>query len=129
MQKGNVDISLIQELEEAKEEYTQRTHKCDIVEPTTLHTEVVKVSCKDLLLKLTEFNKQAQLDTDTILREQINDPVLQTVRQWLEADKEPLSTSTIKHCKGLRAYKIFNLLLLEEQYDLLCYNKPDENGL
>ena len=55
LQKGNVDITLIQELEQAKEEYKQRTHKCDIVEPTTLHTEVVKVSCKDLLQKLTEF--------------------------------------------------------------------------
>ena len=55
---------------------------------------------------------------------------LQTVRQWLKAGKEPPSTSTIKHCKGLRAYKnIFNLLPLEEQYALLCYNKPDENGL
>ena len=46
LQKGNVDISLIQGLEQAKEEYKQRTHKCDIVEPTTLHTEVVKLSCK-----------------------------------------------------------------------------------
>ena len=24
---------------------------------------------------------------------------------------------------------MFNLLLLDEQYDLICYNKPDENGL
>ena len=78
LQKGNVDISLIQELEQAKEEYKQRTHMCDLVEPTTLHTEVVKVSCKDLLQKLTEFTKQAQLDADTILREQIDDPILQT---------------------------------------------------
>ena len=42
LQKGNVDMSLIQKLEQAKEEYKHRTHKCDIVEPTTLHTEVVK---------------------------------------------------------------------------------------
>ena len=100
------------------------------MEPTTLHTEVVKVSCKDLLLKLPEITKQAQLDADTILREQIKDPVLQAVRQWLKAGKEPPSTSTIKNCKGLRAYKnIFHLLLLEKQYDLLCYNKLDENGI
>ena len=46
LQKGNVDISLIQELEQAKEEYRQRTHKCDIVDLTTLHTEVVRVSCR-----------------------------------------------------------------------------------
>ena len=123
-------MSRIQELEQAKEEYKQRTHKCDIVEPTTLHPEVVNISCKDLLLKLTEFTKQAQLDTDTILCRQRNDPVLQTVRQWRKARNKPPSTSPIKHCKGLRAYKnILNLLILEEQYDLLCYNKPDENGL
>ena len=128
LQKGNVDISLIQELEQAKEKYKQCTHKYDIVEPTTLHTEVVKVSCKHLLLKLTEFTKQAQLDTDTILREQINDPVLQAVRQWLKAGKEPSKTSTIKRCKGLPAYKnMFNLRIPEEQYVLLCYNKPNEN--
>ena len=130
MQKVNVDISLIQELEQAKEEYKQLTHKFDIVEPRTLHTEVVKVSCNNLLLKLTDVTKQAPIDTYTILREQINDPVLQTVRQWLKAGKEPPSTSTIKHCRRLRAYKnIFNLLLIEEQYDLLCYKKPDEKGL
>ena len=98
-------MSLIQEPEQAKEEYKQRTQKCDILEPTTLHTEVVKVSCKDLLPKLTEFTKQAQLDTDTILREQINDLVLATVRQWLKAGKELPSASKIKHCKGLRASK------------------------
>ena len=96
------------------------------MEPTT----PFKVSFKDLLLKLTEFTKQAQLDTDKILREQRKDPVLQAVRQKLKAGKQPPSTTTIKHCKGLRAYKNrFNVLLLEEQYDLLCYNKPDENGL
>ena len=128
--KGIVDMSLIQELEQAKQEYKQRTQKCDFVEPNTLHTEVVQVSCKDLLLKLTEFTKQAQLDTNTILLEQIIDPVLQTVGQWLNEGKEQPSTSTIKHCKGPRAYKkILNLLILEEQYDLLCCNIPDENGL
>ena len=51
LQKGIVDMSPIQELEQAKEKYKQRTHKCDIVEPTTLHTEVFKESCKDLLIK------------------------------------------------------------------------------
>ena len=56
LQKENVDMSFLQKLEQAKEEYKRRTQKCDIVEPTTLHTEVVKVSCKDLLLK---FTKQA----------------------------------------------------------------------
>ena len=53
IQKGNVEMSLIQQLEQAKEEYKQRTLKCDIVEPTTLHTELVKVSCKGLLQELT----------------------------------------------------------------------------
>ena len=69
LQKGKIDMSLIQKLEQANKEYNQRTHKCDIAEPTTLLTEVVKLSCKDLLLKLTEFNKQAQPDTVTFLRE------------------------------------------------------------
>ena len=41
LQKGNIDMSLIQKLEQAKKEYNQRTNKCDIAEPTTLHTEVV----------------------------------------------------------------------------------------
>ena len=71
LQKRNIDNSSKQKLEQAKEEYKQRTHKCDIVEPTTLHREVVEVSCEDLLLKLTEFTKQAQLETDTILLEQM----------------------------------------------------------
>ena len=40
-------MSSIKELEKAKEEYKQRTHKCYIIEPTTLHTGEVKVSCRD----------------------------------------------------------------------------------
>ena len=47
LQKGNVVMSSIQELEKANEDHKQNTHKCDIIEPTTLRTEEVKVSCRD----------------------------------------------------------------------------------
>ena len=43
--------------------------------------------CRDLLMKLTQFTKQAQLDTDAIHRKQIYNLVSQTVRQWLQAGK------------------------------------------
>ena len=124
-----VDPTLIHALEKAKEIYKERTKHYTIIESTALHNENVKSDCSDLLTKLTEFAKKAQLDIDTILQEQNKDPVLHIVRKWIESGKEPEHYYMTRQCKALKAYKsIYKLLLLDESYKLLCYNKPNENG-
>ena len=68
---GNfVDPTLIHALEKAKEIYNERTKNYTIMESTALHNENVKSDYFDLLTKITEFAKKAQLDVDTILQEQ-----------------------------------------------------------
>ena len=83
-----------------------------------------------MLTKLTEFaKKKHKLDIGTILQEQSKDPVLHIVRKWIESGNEPEHYYITRQCTALKAYKsIYKLLLLDESYNLLCYNKPDENG-
>ena len=124
-----VDPTLINALEKAKEIYKEGTKSVQIIVSTALHNENVKSDCSDLLTKLTEFAKKAQLDIDTILQEQSKDPVLHIVRKRIESGNEPEHYYMTRQCKALKPYKsIYNLLLLDESYKLLCYNKPNENG-
>ena len=59
----------------------------------------------DLIAKVTDFAKHANLDTDFILEEQINDSVIDKVRHWLKVGKAPEKDYTIKS-KTLQAYRI-----------------------
>ena len=96
---------------------------------TALHNENVKSDCSDLLTKLTEFPKKAQIDINTIQQEQSKDPVLHTVRKWIESGNEREHYYMTRQCKALKAYKsIYKFLLLDDSYKLLCYNKSNENG-
>ena len=120
---------MIHALENAKDIYKERTKNYTIIESTALHNENVKSDCSDLLMKLTEFAKKAQLDIDTIQQEQSKDPVLHIVRKWIESGNEPEHYYMTRQCKALKAYKsLYRLLLLDESYKLLCYSKPNENG-
>ena len=124
-----VDPILIHAPEKAKEIYKERTKNFTIIESTALHNENVKSDGSDLLTKLTEFAKKAQLYFDTILQEQSKDPVLHIVRKWIEPGNEPEHYYMTRLCKALKAYKsIYKLLLPDESYELLCYNKPNVNG-
>ena len=76
-----VDPTLIHALEKAKEIYKERTKIYTIIESTALHNEKVKSDCSDLLTKLTEFAKKAQLDIDTILQEQSKDPFIKYITE------------------------------------------------
>ena len=62
-------------------------------------------------------------------KEQVNDSVIDKVRDWLKTGKAPKKDYIIKQSKALQTYRNkFNLLFLESQYDLLCYSEPCEDG-
>ena len=65
-----------------------------------------------------------------ILAEQIKDPVLGTVRSWIQKGTSPEpKTPEIQQSKGLSRYcQEFDRPLIEEEGQLLCYNEPTDKN-
>ena len=81
-----------------------------------------------MIQKLDEVAKAVDLDVSTILAEQINDPVLGSVRSWiLKNSPSDIKSLEIQQCEGLLRYcQVLNRLLIEEEGQLLCYNEPSD---
>ena len=81
-----------------------------------------------LIQKLDEVAKTVDPDVSTILEEQMNDPVLGTVRYWIRKNTPPdIKSPEIQQSKGfLRYCQEFNRLLIEDEGQLLCYNEPTD---
>ena len=124
--EGNIENSLIEQLESAKADYITRTKFTKLIDPEAFQNiskKDVHTDTLDLIAKVTDFAKNANLDTDNILEEQVNDSVIDKVRDWLKVGKAPEKDYIIKQSKALQTYRNnFNLLFLESQYDLLCYS-------
>ena len=92
-------------------------------------TESSKITTRDLIQKLDQLSKEIDLDVTTILDEQIKDPVISKVRQWIKTGQlPPPKSQELQHSKGLsRYFHEFDRLLIEEQGNLLCYNEPSDN--
>ena len=88
-----------------------------------------KTSTRELIGQLDKISKEAELNVTTILQEQINDPVLSVVRQWMKTGNKPTPKSPeLQHSKGLmRYFQEFDRLTIEEQGNLLCYNEPTDD--
>ena len=96
--------------------------------PLTVN-EAPLLDTKSLIAKLDDVAKTVDLDVSTILAEQIEEPVLGTVRPWIRTkiSTEP-KTPEVQQSKGLLRYcQDFNRLLIEEEGQLLCYNEPTDN--
>ena len=85
-----------------------------------------KTSARELIGQLDRISKEAELNVNTIFLEQINDPVLSVVRQWIKTgNKRTPKSPELQHSKGLmRYFQEFDRLTIEEQGNLLCYNEP-----
>ena len=60
------------------------------------------VDTSDLIQKLSDFARDADLDIQTLLEEELNDPVLQVVSKWVKtSDKRPQKTPDINQSKAL----------------------------
>ena len=65
------------------------------------------------------------MDINTLVEEQLNDPVLQKVRSWIKkSDTRPAKTHDINQSKALLSYfNRFEQLFIDEETNLLCYNE------
>ena len=55
-----------------------------------------------MIQKLSDFAREADLDIQTLIEEQLNDPVLQVVRKWIKtSDTRPQKTQDINQSKAL----------------------------
>ena len=130
--KGKNENSPIEQLESAKADYIRRTKFMKSIKSEAFRNiaeKDVHTDALDLIAKVTDFARNADLDTDTILDEQVNDTVIDKVRDWLKVGKEPEKDHLIKQSKTLQAHRnTCNLLFPEIQSELICYSKPSEDG-
>ena len=80
------------------------------------------VDTSDLIKELNAFPREADLDVQTLLEEQLNDPVLQVVRKKIKtSDTRPQKTPDINQSKALLSYyNKFEQLFIEPDTKLLC---------
>ena len=95
--------------------------------PLTAH-EAPHLDTKSLIANLDDVAKTVDLDVSKILAEQIEDPVLGTVRSWIRKKISPeRKTPEVQQSKGLLRYcQEFVRLIVEENGQLLCYNEPTD---
>ena len=84
------------------------------------------VDTPDLIQKLSDFARDADLDIQTLLEEQLNDPVLQVVRKWIKTSyTRPQKTPAIKQSEALLSYyNNLEQLFVDADTNLLCYREP-----
>ena len=91
-------------------------------------TESPHLDTKALIAKLDEVGKTIDLDVSTKLAEHIKDPVLGTVGSWIRkgTSPEPKDPEIQQSKRLLRCCQEFDRLLIEEEGQPLCYNKPTD---
>ena len=84
------------------------------------------VDTSDLIQKFSDFARESDLHLQTLLEEQLNDPVLQVVRKWIKlSNTRPQKTSDFNLSKALLSYcNMFEQLSIEPDTKLLCYREP-----
>ena len=84
----------------------------------------------DLIRKLSNFVRKADLDIQTLLEEQLNDHVLQVVRKWIKtSDTRPQKTHDTSQSKALLSYyNKFEQLFIEPDTNLFCYREPIQDS-
>ena len=99
-----------------------------LVKKTLTAVEAPHLDIKALLTKLDDVPKTFDLDVSTILAKQTKDPVFGTVRSRLRKRSRPeVNSPEIQQPKGLLRYcHEFDRLLIEEEGQLPCYNKPSD---
>ena len=114
-------------LREAKATHDAVLGKTDAspMRKTLSATETPHLDTKALMKKLDDAAKRNDLDVSTTVTEQIEDPVLGTVRSWLPKgvllDRKPRRIQQSKRL--LRSYHEFDRLLIGEEGEMLCYNE------
>ena len=110
----------------ARELFRTKTKDKPILKKPIFFELFPHVDTPDLIQKLSDFARDADLDIQTLLEEQLNDPVLQVVRKWIKtSDTRPQKTPDINQFKALLSnYNKFEQLFIEPDTNLLCYKEP-----
>ena len=91
-------------------------------------TEAPHLNTKSIIAKPDDVARTIDVDVSTIPAEQIKDPVLRTVRSWIRKATSPEPKAPeIQQSKGLLRYRQeFDRLLIQEEWQFLCYNEPTD---
>ena len=83
------------------------------------------VDTSALIQKLSDFARWIDLDKQTFLEEQLNDPVLKVVRKWIKISvKRHRKRPDLIHSKALLScYNKFEQLFIEPDTNLQCYKE------
>ena len=128
--EGNVENNLLNDLVKAKNDFATKTRSLKIIEPLKLQSEENKSDSLELIAKMTDFAKEANLDVETIMQDQCNDTVIIDIKNRIKQNEKPErdKKNPNREEKGLKAYiRQFELLFIEDQQDLLCINEYNDD--
>ena len=109
----------------AHESFRKKTKDEPIVKKPISFQLLPHVDTSDLIEKLSDFAREADLDLQTLSEEHVKDPVLQVVRKWIKTSyTRPQKTPDINQSKALLYYNKFEQLFIEDDTNLLCYREP-----
>ena len=118
--ESKVEKNLLNDLVKAKTEFATKTRSLKLIEPLDLQSEENKSDSRQLIAKMTDFAKEANLDVETIMQEQCNDTVMIDIKNCLKQNEKPERNkkNLYRKEKGSKAYiRQFKLLFIEDQRD------------
>ena len=87
--ESKVEKNLLNDLVKAKTEFATKTRSLKLIEPLDLQSEENKSDSLQLIAKMTDFAKEANLDVETIMQEQCNDTVMIDIKNCLKQNEKP----------------------------------------
>ena len=87
--EGNVEMNLLNDLVKAKTEFATKTRSLKLIEHLSLQSEENKSDSLELLAKMTDFAKEANLDVETIMPEQCNDTIIIDIKNCIKQNEKP----------------------------------------
>ena len=108
----------------AHESYRTETKDKPILKKLISFEPFPHVDTSDLIQKLSDFAREADLNIQTLLEEQFNDPVLQIVRKWIKtSDTRLQNTPDFNQSTALLSYYNKFELFIESDTNHLCYRE------
>ena len=89
LDEGNVENNLLNDLVKAKTEFATKTRSLKLNEPLSLQSEEKKSDSLELIAKITDFAKEANLDVETVMQEQCNDTVVIDIKNCIKQNEKP----------------------------------------
>ena len=87
--ESKVEKNLLNDLVKAKTEFATKTRSLKLIEPLDLQSEEKKSDSLQLIAKMTDFAKEANLDVETIMQEQCNDTIMIDIKNCFKQNEKP----------------------------------------